>query len=468
MLFRSDVTDISDNAATQVTRTVNVVAGNSPVITLTGTNPQTITVNDPYTELGATAYDTEDHDLTSQIVINDSAVDTAQVGSYTVSYSVTDLSGHTTIAQRTVNIVSLPAPQVITTTTGAGNAQVSLDEGILVSSPYTGSLPSNPPSGTFPYGYFAFNATLTSGQTTATITITLPSNVPTNAQYYKIIGGAYVDATALAGSSITDGDNVITLTINDNGFGDDNPVVGSISDPGVIVIPSGGSGGGGSRGSMPSISGLSYTGPTVSGGAIGFGGILNLDPNKPITNVIPVGQNSDILLKISNTDGSGDLQYMAIYFLKPGTSPIDWKDTWINWDKYNGVTVTDPSHILGDVSVKTTDVGQDLQYSIRMNFKTEMEKSDILIKAWTLKRNSVEQRYSNAIQVVKVGSENTPNPQLSKPLAKHEIKSSTSTNTNTNTKDTKKTPLSKLTIKKTSSDLSKTVLNTLGQLFGIH
>ena len=55
-----NVTDSDDNAAAQVTRTVNVVDTTAPVITLLGANPQDIEVGTDYVELGSTVSDNYD------------------------------------------------------------------------------------------------------------------------------------------------------------------------------------------------------------------------------------------------------------------------------------------------------------------------------------------------------------------------------------------------------------------------
>ncbi|MFC1697124.1 immunoglobulin-like domain-containing protein [Nanoarchaeota archaeon] len=108
-----DVTDANSNDAVQVTRTINVVAANVPVITLTGSNPQTIEVGTPYSELGGTASDAEDGDLTGSIVIDASAVDTNTVGSYSVTYDVQDSdTNDATQVIRTVNIVDTTVPVI--------------------------------------------------------------------------------------------------------------------------------------------------------------------------------------------------------------------------------------------------------------------------------------------------------------------------------------------------------------------
>ena len=57
-----NVSDASGNAATEVTRTVNVVDTSIPVITLTGTEIVTIEVGTAYVDGGATATDNYDDD----------------------------------------------------------------------------------------------------------------------------------------------------------------------------------------------------------------------------------------------------------------------------------------------------------------------------------------------------------------------------------------------------------------------
>ncbi len=97
--------DAAGNPATEVTRTVNVTKGDSPVITLTGNDPETVEVNTTYTDAGATASDTEDGDITGSIVVVGDTIDTTTPGSHTVTYNVTDSHGnHTTQVTRTVNV----------------------------------------------------------------------------------------------------------------------------------------------------------------------------------------------------------------------------------------------------------------------------------------------------------------------------------------------------------------------------
>jgi VCBS repeat-containing protein len=75
-----------------------------PTITLLGSATVTLNVGDTYTDAGATASDTQDGDLTAKIVVTN-PVNTAQVGTYTVSYNVMDTSGNAaTPVTRTVTV----------------------------------------------------------------------------------------------------------------------------------------------------------------------------------------------------------------------------------------------------------------------------------------------------------------------------------------------------------------------------
>ena len=74
----------------------------APVITLTGDNPQLVTTGSTYVELGATVTDNVDTGLSA--VIDSSAVNTALVGTYTVTYVATDAAGNTSSSSRTVTV----------------------------------------------------------------------------------------------------------------------------------------------------------------------------------------------------------------------------------------------------------------------------------------------------------------------------------------------------------------------------
>ncbi len=94
----------------QLTYTVEDVT--APVITRNGTSPVTVQCGSTYVDAGATATDNCDGDLTTSIsTVN--PVNTALVGSYTVTYNVTDSAGNpATQRTRMVNVVDTTAPVI--------------------------------------------------------------------------------------------------------------------------------------------------------------------------------------------------------------------------------------------------------------------------------------------------------------------------------------------------------------------
>jgi phage gpG-like protein len=80
-----------------------------PVITIIGDNPMTLVQNQTYNEPGATAQDNED----GTVPVNTSgSVNTAEVGTNTITYTAVDEAGNSTTATRTVNITDGMAPVI--------------------------------------------------------------------------------------------------------------------------------------------------------------------------------------------------------------------------------------------------------------------------------------------------------------------------------------------------------------------
>ncbi len=117
-------TDTSGNRATK-TRVVQVVDNTKPIITLLGENPQSIEVGTAYTELGATALDDVDGDISAAIMIDSSALNINRLGTYTILYNVKDSNNNSALtAQRSVKVVDTTAPTIQLN----GSATITIDE----------------------------------------------------------------------------------------------------------------------------------------------------------------------------------------------------------------------------------------------------------------------------------------------------------------------------------------------------
>ncbi|WCE31514.1 S8 family serine peptidase [Vibrio sp. SCSIO 43137] len=123
-------TDASGNSADD-SQTVTVTDTTGPVISLLGNNPTEVILDNSYSDAGATAIDLVDGDVSSSIV-SDSNVDTSVLGSYSVTYNVSDSrSNPATPVVRTVNVVEAPVALSITGLSPSA-AQLGVDTFVVV------------------------------------------------------------------------------------------------------------------------------------------------------------------------------------------------------------------------------------------------------------------------------------------------------------------------------------------------
>ncbi|MGC6423092.1 MAG: BspA family leucine-rich repeat surface protein, partial [Flavobacteriaceae bacterium] len=111
------VMDAAGNLATAQRRVIVSEAADivPPVISLQGSATLTLIQGESFTDPGATATDETDGDLTASITVS-GTVDVDTVGSYTITYTVSDAAGNEASATRTVVVEPLPdtTPPVIT------------------------------------------------------------------------------------------------------------------------------------------------------------------------------------------------------------------------------------------------------------------------------------------------------------------------------------------------------------------
>lgn len=108
----------------------------NPSITLTGQADMYVQLGDDFTDPGATASDSEDGDLTSQISVT-GTVNTDQVGLYVLTYTVSDEAGNTTTETRNVYVEAdgLAGSYAVTgVVTGPGAGTYNYTETITASS----------------------------------------------------------------------------------------------------------------------------------------------------------------------------------------------------------------------------------------------------------------------------------------------------------------------------------------------
>lgn len=224
------VSDSSNNAATVVARTVNVVDQTAPTITILGDNPATIEAGSSYTDAGATATDNYNNDVTADITVT-STVDTNTIGSYTVTYSVSDASGNQATAVRSVIVEDSTPPSI----TLLGSTPVSVeagssysDAGATATDSYDGDLTSSIATnnnvdsntvGSYTVTYTVSDSsgnTATASRTVNVVDTTAPVITISGANPVNVdLGTTYNDAGASA-TDANDGDLTSSITVSSN------------------------------------------------------------------------------------------------------------------------------------------------------------------------------------------------------------------------------------------------------------
>ena len=105
--------EYSASNVVRMTRAVECQTGETtpPIITLLASNPIDLNVGDTYVEPGATALDEKDGDISGNIVIDASAVNTAVPGSYAITYNVSDTAGNAASeVLRYINVIDTSQP----------------------------------------------------------------------------------------------------------------------------------------------------------------------------------------------------------------------------------------------------------------------------------------------------------------------------------------------------------------------
>ena len=226
---RYSVTDAHGNTAS-TTRTVSVEDATVPTITLLGANPQRIEGHTPYVELGATAFDTVDGNLTAAITVDSSAVNTNTVGTYPVVYTVKDAHNNTASVTRTVSVEDATAPAI--TLLGANPQRIeghtpyielgatafdTVDGNLTAAITIDSSAVNTNAVGAYPVVYTVKDAHNNTASVTRTVSVedaTVPTITLLGANPQRIEGHTpYVELGATAFDTV-DGNLTAAITIN--------------------------------------------------------------------------------------------------------------------------------------------------------------------------------------------------------------------------------------------------------------
>ncbi len=118
------------------------------------------------------------------------------------------------------------------------------------------------------------------------------------------------------------------------------------------------------------------------------------------TQTLYIGAHNTITVKIYQNGGPYYLMGGAMLLNLQGPNPIPSNsDTWVQWDKFGGVTVQDPHHILGNVQVWLKDDQHFKYVTFSFTPKSPMKTSDIIFNAWNLSLSVGSTTVLNALNI---------------------------------------------------------------------
>lgn len=218
------VTD-SDNNTTTKTITVTVTSNDAPTISATDKTLKKGGNFNPLT--GVSASDLEDGDLTSAIKITANDVDTSKVGTYHITYSVTDSDGNTTTKTIAVTVTSNDAPVIdASNVTMRVHQAFNVKEAVTATDTEDGNLTNKiqvtasdvdiDKAGVY---HVTYSVTDSDGNTTTkTITVTVLTNdapILVTSDVYLKVGDKFDVLAGITASDLEDGnvtDKIIVLT----------------------------------------------------------------------------------------------------------------------------------------------------------------------------------------------------------------------------------------------------------------
>lgn len=121
------VSDNSENVSSK-TRKINFIDDIAPCITLNGKEKIVLVKGNTYKEQGAKAIDEKDGDLTDKIII-DRTVDTSRIGTYYITYKVSDSKGNEATKKRMVSVIDEISQNESTSEGKKGVIYLTFDDG---------------------------------------------------------------------------------------------------------------------------------------------------------------------------------------------------------------------------------------------------------------------------------------------------------------------------------------------------
>ena len=119
------------------------------------------------------------------------------------------------------------------------------------------------------------------------------------------------------------------------------------------------------------------------------------------TQTFYVNVPSTITLKIFHTDGVQSIKHVALYITKSNDPRVYSNGKWVAYDQGIGLTTHDPNNVFKAVTVSTSSQGHFLYVKFTITPKVPMDTSNIVVKSWDYRLNTVQSTVVNALHFIK-------------------------------------------------------------------
>ncbi len=102
--------------------------------------------------------------------------------------------------------------------------------------------------------------------------------------------------------------------------------------------------------------------------------------------VLKIGQPATFTLKMYDERGASAIAHAGMYFHFKGDPIVNNADTWISWDKVNGVDTHDPNKIFNKSSVGIKTDGNYFLVTFALTPQKTMPDSSLIMRMWDDKR----------------------------------------------------------------------------------
>jgi len=126
------------------------------------------------------------------------------------------------------------------------------------------------------------------------------------------------------------------------------------------------------------------------------------------TALIETGEELKMTLTIYENSGPGNVQHVEVYLNQFGSQILnDLTETIVIYDDQSGLEIIDPYRLIASADIIPSVSGNKAVFDIVLVFEDEIPKSDLVIRLWDIRRNSIDIHLPDALIVSQSSTEPT-------------------------------------------------------------